>query len=201
VRGGTMRVGVSEHDPWVTLDGPEPGGVEAELVKRFAERLDAGIKWTTGSESEIIDALHERQLDLVIAGLHAKLDWKQEVAFTRPYYTVQSVIGVPPGYDIRYDLEGLTVQAEENTDLPGLAERKTEVDAEPVSKLEPARPAAAEEYLLDDLGLEPTHVDLAKEKRVMAVQLGENAFLVELEHFLLDNEELVRDLLAEEGKP
>jgi ABC-type amino acid transport substrate-binding protein len=175
--------------------------VEVELVERFAERLDAGITWTSGSETELIDALHERQLDLVIAGLHAKLPWKKEVAFTRPYYTVQSVIGVPPGLDVRYDLEGLTVQAEENTDLPGLTERKTDVNAEPVAKLEPGRPAAAEEYLLDDLGLEPTHVDLDKEKRVMAVQLGENAFLVELEGFLLDNEDLVRDLLAEEGKP
>ena len=63
------------------------------------------------------------------------------------------------------------------------------------------RPTGAEEYLLDDLGLEPTHVDLDKEKRVMAAQLGENAFLVELEEFLLSNEELIRDLLDEEGKP
>ena len=201
VRGGTMRVGISEHDPWVKLDGPEPGGVEAELVRRFADRLDSGVKWTRGSEAELIDALHERQLDLVIAGLHAKLPWKKEVAFTRPYYAVQSVIAVPPGHDIRYDLEGLTVQAEETSDLPGLAERKTDVNAEPVAKLEPGRPAAVEEYLLDDLGLEPTHVDLEKEKRVMAVQLGENAFLVELERFLLSNERLVRDLLAREGKP
>jgi hypothetical protein len=114
---------------------------------------------------------------------------------------VQSVIGVPPGHDIRYDLEGLTVQAEENTSLPGFVERKTDANAEPVPKLEPGRPAGAEEYLLDDLGLEPTHVDLDKEKRVMAVQLGENAFLVELEDFLLNNEDLIRDLLAEEGKP
>jgi hypothetical protein len=70
-----------------------------------------------------------------------------------------------------------------------------------VPKLEPGRAAAVETYLLDDLGLEATHVDLAKEKRVMAVQLGENAFLVELERFLLDSDDLVRELLAEEGKP
>jgi polar amino acid transport system substrate-binding protein len=201
VRGGTLRVGVSEHDPWVKLDRREPGGVEAELVQRFARELDARIDWTTGSETELIEALHERQLDLVIAGLHTKLHWKKEVAFTRPYYTVQSVIGVPPGYDLRYDVEGLTVQAEANTTMPGLVERKTDADAEPVSRLEPGRPTGAEEYLLDDLGLEPTHVDLDKEKRVMAVQLGENAFLVELEDFLLSNEDLIRDLLAEEGTP
>jgi polar amino acid transport system substrate-binding protein len=202
VRGGTMRVGVSEHDPWVKLEeGREPGGVEAELVKRFARELDARIDWTTDTESELIDALHERQLDLVIAGLHTKLHWEKEVAFTRPYYTVQSVIGVPPGYEVRYDVEGLTVQAEANTALPGLVERKTDANAEPVSRLEPGRPTGAEQYLLDDLGLEATHVDLDKEKRVMATQLGENAFLVELEHFLLDNEELIRDLLAEEGRP
>ena len=201
VRGGTLRVGVGEHEPWVTLGGSEPGGVEAELVKRFAERLGARIKWTTGSEAELVDALHERQLDLVVAGFHAKLPWSREVAFTRPYFTVQSVIAVPPGQEVRYDLDGLTVQAEELTELPGLVERKTDANAEPVPKLEPGRPSAADDYLLDDLGLEATHVDLSKEKRVMAVQPGENAFLVELEHFLLDNEQLVRDLLAKEGQP
>lgn len=201
VRGGTLRVGVSEHDPWVKLDRPEPAGVEAELVRRFAAQLDARVEWTTGSEAELVDALHERRLDLVIAGLHAKLDWKKEVAFTRRYYTDQSVIGVPPGMDVRYDLEGLTVQAEEGNDLAGLAERKTGVEVRPVSELRPGRPAAVPEYLLDDLGLESTGVDLDKEKRVMAVQLGENAFLVELEHFLLDNDELIGDLLDREGKP
>jgi hypothetical protein len=48
VRGGgtPLRVGVSEHDPWVRLDGGEPGGIEPELVRRFAATIDARIEWT-----------------------------------------------------------------------------------------------------------------------------------------------------------
>jgi polar amino acid transport system substrate-binding protein len=201
VRGGTLRVGVSQHDPWVKLDSPEPGGVEPELLRRFAAGLDARIQWTEGSEAELIDALRERQLDVVVAGLHAKLEWKKEVAFTQRYYVDQAVIAVPPGMDVRFDLEGLDVQAEELTAMPGLVERKTDAHAERVAQLEPGRPAAAEEHLLDDLGLESTGVDLFKEKRVMATQLGENAFLVELEDFLLNNDDLVEELVAEEGRP
>src|SRR5687767_518503 len=64
VRGGTVRVGLTEHDPWTLVDGP--AGVEVELVERFAERLDATIEWTDGSEQEMFGALEAGSLDLVI---------------------------------------------------------------------------------------------------------------------------------------
>jgi polar amino acid transport system substrate-binding protein len=201
VSGGTLRVGAAEHEPWVKLGGSEPGGVEPGLVRRFAGTIEAEVEWTEGSEAELVEALHERQLDLVIAGIDSKSPWKKKGALTRPYYTSRVVIAVPPGHEVRYDLEGLTVQAEEGTGVPGLVERKTDANAEPVAALVPGRPAAAEDHLLDDLELEGTHVGVEKHKHVMATQLGENAFLVKLERFLLRNEELAKQLLDREGRP
>jgi hypothetical protein len=44
-------------------------------------------------------------------------------------------------------------------------------------------------------------IELDHAKHVMAVKLGENAFLVRLERFLLNREEEIRRLLREEGRP
>ena len=76
VKGGTVRVGVSESDPWVIFEpgAPEPsGGVEVKLIRRFASGLDARIEWVQGSEEELVDAIKEGSLDLLAAGLTKKL--------------------------------------------------------------------------------------------------------------------------------
>src|SRR5687768_11007851 len=57
IRGGTMRVGVTESDPWTVLDGSTPSGIEVELVERLAETLDAEIEWVEGSEQDLFGAL------------------------------------------------------------------------------------------------------------------------------------------------
>ena len=60
VKGGTVRVGVSESDPWVIFEpgATEPsGGVEVKLIRRFASGLDARIEWVQGSEEELVDAI------------------------------------------------------------------------------------------------------------------------------------------------
>ena len=48
VRNGTMRVGVSEHSPWVRLASEEPEGVEPALLRRWAKQLDARLEWVRG---------------------------------------------------------------------------------------------------------------------------------------------------------
>ena len=58
-----------------------------------------------------------------------------------------------------------------------------------------------ENYVLDDLGLVRTDAELDEHEHAMAVAMGENAFLVELERFLLDREGEAAELLAREGKP
>jgi polar amino acid transport system substrate-binding protein len=122
VRGGVLRVGASHNEPWVqVVDGTEPSGIEAELVQRFAETLQATIEWQSGGEEALMNDLEDGRLDLVIGGLTAESPWTDKAAITRPYAEARSQ-------------EGKT------------------------------------------------------EKHVMAAPLGENAFLLELEKFLLSQE-------------
>jgi polar amino acid transport system substrate-binding protein len=206
VRGGTLRVGVTPADPFVILaEGSEPQGVEVELVKRFARRLDARVDWVPGSESELMGALHGRQLDVVIAGLTRRSPWQKEVTLTRPYLNTQWVIAAPDeetARELSEDLEGHEVAVEANSAIAAKLEEDTDATVVPVDDVAEADgPAAVENYLLDDLGLVRTDAELDEHEHAMAVAMGENAFLVELERFLLDSEGDAADLLAQEGKP
>jgi polar amino acid transport system substrate-binding protein len=203
VTGGTMRVGIAEADPWVTLDGGEPsGGVEVELVRRFARELGARVEWVDGSEEELVNAVKEGSLDLVIAGMTQNSRWQQDVAFTRPYAEARIVIGVPPGEADRSNFDGMRVAAERGSVEEALLENRTYALVDPIESLQGVEgPTAAFDYVLDDLQLEPSEVELQKEGHVMGVPLGENAWLVRLERFLLSREGEIQRLLVQEGRP
>ena len=204
VHDGVLRVGVSEADPFVRIDGNEPaGGLEVRLVRRFARDLDARIVWVSGSEEELVDATKEGQLDLVIAGLTAKSRWKKDVAFTRPYLDERTVVGTPPGASLRDDLEDEPVAVELGSEAEGLLAQRTEARPRPVESLAGSRgaPAAVSEFVLTDLGLVDSGTELDEDRHVMAVKLGENAMLVRLERFLLSREEEIRRLADVEARP
>jgi polar amino acid transport system substrate-binding protein len=204
VEGGVMRVGVTESDPWVLLDGDEPtGGAEVELARRFARDLRARIDWVHGSEEELVDAAKEGQVDLILAGLTTKSRWKKDVAFTRPYVETRSVVGTPAGRSFPDDFAGVPVAVELGTEEEGLLAQRTDARVVPVRDLasRAGEPAAVHDYLLDDLRLADSGTELDSAKHVMAVKLGENAFMVRLERFLLDREDEIRRLLVREGRP
>lgn len=94
VRGDTLRVGVSEHAPWVEL-GAEgtPSGTEPALLTEFAEQLDAEIAWTAGSEAALVVALERGDLDVVVGGFLDSTPWVERAAVTRPYTETQSADG------------------------------------------------------------------------------------------------------------
>jgi polar amino acid transport system substrate-binding protein len=204
VEGGVMRVGVTHADPWVLIDGEQPsGGAEVELVRRFARDLGARIEWVHGSEEELVDATKEGQVDLLIAGLTTKSRWKKDVAFTRPYLETRTVVGTSPGASVPSSFSGVPVAVERGTEAEGLLEQRTDARVRPVTTLRGRSPqvAAVPEYLLGDLDLVDSGTELDTEKHVMAVKLGENAFLVRLERFLLDREDEARRLLEREARP
>jgi polar amino acid transport system substrate-binding protein len=205
VRGGVMRVGVTPAEPWVKLDGPEPAGVEVELVERFAESLGARVEWVEGSESDLMEALHGGQLDVVIAGLTRQSAWAREAALTRPYLTTQVVIAAPDerqAAELSEDLGGVRIAVEANSPEASKLEQDTDAVVVPVDDLEAVDgPLAVPDYLLDDLGLVRTDAELDEHEHAMATSMGENAFLVALERFLLDRESEARAILAREGTP
>jgi ABC-type amino acid transport substrate-binding protein len=80
-----LRVGVSEHPPWVQFDGSEVKGLEPDLIRAFAAEMGAEVTWTRNSETPLLEMLEERQLDLVAAGFTSSSPWQTRVAATRPY--------------------------------------------------------------------------------------------------------------------
>jgi polar amino acid transport system substrate-binding protein len=206
VRGGTLRVGISPSDPWVTLEENQPpAGVEVELIKEFARTVDAEVEWVKGSESDLMEALDGRRLDAVIAGLTRRSVWMHSAALTRPYLTTQTVIGAPDRVTaerLNKDLEGVRIAVEADSPEAAKLEMDTDAIVVPVDDLTQVDgPAAVHDYLLDDLGLVRTDAELDEHEHAMAVSMGENAMLVALERFLLDREARAGELLAQEGKP
>ena len=205
VRGGVMRVGVTHVEPWVTVQGGEVGGVEAELVERFAASIDAQVEWVEGSESDLMAALHGRQLDVVIAGLTRRSEWQRVAALTRPFVSYEVVIGAPDRATadrLSADLGGERIAVEAHSPEAAKLEEDTDAVVMPVDDLAAVDgPVAVPEYLLDDLDLVRTDAELDEHEHAMAVSMGENAFLVALERFLLDREAEAGAILEREAKP
>jgi polar amino acid transport system substrate-binding protein len=199
VEGGTMRVGITENEPWTVLSGADPSGVEVEIVKRLADHLGAEIAWFEGSEEELFAALKIGSLDLVVGGFGAKNPYAAEVALTHPYLTTQMVVAVPVEEEVPEDIAGLEVAVEEGTEEAGIL-AKTDAEVllvDDVTRVSGAR--VIDDWLLDDLDLADTGVRLIEADHVMAVRLGENGWLVTLEGFLLERPQEIEEILNEEG--
>ncbi|MFI6823269.1 substrate-binding periplasmic protein [Micromonospora sp. NPDC050187] len=187
VRGGVLRVGVSEAPPWTRVaDDGTVTGAEIRLVQRLADRLDARVEWYPGSESTLMAALKDRVLDLVVGGLDAKAPWTKQAALTRPYVTMRTVVAVPDGVTAPSDLAGARVAAPAGT--AEIAVLRGE-DAVPVPVPEvtgrEGLPVVVGQWRLTELGLRDGGHDLAEHDHVWAVPLGENGWQVEVERFLL----------------
>ena len=105
VSGGTLSVGIVHHPPYVDATGEEPAGSEVDLVRAFAEQLDADIEWTASGEEALMTAMESGDVDLVAGGLTDQSPWSSKASLTRSYAedtgpdgeTVQLVLAVPLG--------------------------------------------------------------------------------------------------------
>lgn len=203
VSDGEMRVGVSDNEPWVNLDGPEPSGVEPTIVRRFAEAIDAEIHWVQGDSEELVEALASGQLDVVVAGFTRTSEYRRKVALTRPYVDTELFLAHPKGEALPDEEHDTKIAVEADSQAAGLLDHKTDYGLLELDSLEGvAQPALVWDYWLDDLpNLEATDDDLIDEEHAIAVRFGENALLTELEKYLLDREGEWRGLVNREGKP
>jgi polar amino acid transport system substrate-binding protein len=92
VSGGTMRAGVTGHEPYVVLGDARPTGVEVRLLEDFARRLGARVEFVPGSEEALVEQLREGELDVVAGGITKRSPWKKEAAPTRPYATTEEQV-------------------------------------------------------------------------------------------------------------
>ncbi len=115
VTGGTLRVGASHNEPFVSVTGPTPSGTEIALVTSYADTLDADIDWTIGGEEELVDRLEHGELDMLVGGLTDETPWEKKVGLTRPYANTTDRFG-------RTDKHVLAVRMGENAFLLDLDE-------------------------------------------------------------------------------
>lgn len=194
VTGGTIRVGVADHEPWTVSSSGEPKGIEVELVRMFAEEIDADVEWVEGQVEELAGALAMGEIDLLIGGLTIRS--KVDGALTHPYVTTQVVVAVPEGTDLD-DVAGVEVAVERYSEAAGILEKTDAIPVEVDDVTTADGPVVVHNYQLDELELDDTGVTLDETDHVMAVRHGENAWLVRLERFLLSDPERVRRVLEE----
>lgn len=95
---GVLRVGASTHAPYVEVsDSGQVGGSEAEIMRGYAESIDAEIEWVEGAEGELMERLKLGEVDVVIGGLPSDTPWVTHAALTRPYRTATG----PEGDEIK----------------------------------------------------------------------------------------------------
>jgi polar amino acid transport system substrate-binding protein len=201
VRGGVLRVGVSENPPWTSLINGRPAGIEAQLVEELASDLKANIEWVPGSETQLMAALRRFELDLVVAGLDEESPWTGRVGFTKPYVRTTSLVGAPPGTPAPLSLSGQEVAVRRGDPI---AERVRDEGGRPVPAEAlplPGKLIAGEDWQLAVWAYQPTRFVLKEHRRVVAAPPGENGWIVHLQRFLSRREAEVRAALLSGAKP
>lgn len=179
---GTILVGVIESPPWASLAGGGAQGVEAELVQEFAKSMNARVGWISGSESRLMQALTQHQLDLVIGGIEAETAWRERVGLSIPYFRSATVVAAKPGTSAPSDLHGQQVAIAEGDPA---RERLRQLGGAAVAPgAGNTGLKAVESWQLSGQGLEPSAITLRTARHVIAVPPGENGWLLRLGRFL-----------------
>lgn len=203
VSGGTMHVGITRNAaPWAWMKDGQAHGVEAELMRRFARRMDAQVKWVPGTETNLLETLERFELDVVIGGLHRSSPWRNRIGFTRRYHTSRLMIGLPEGMNAVKSLSGREIAVEAHTPAVRLVRER---DGHPVAlERRATQLVAAPDWRLEQWGYEPAEPILQRNRHVLAVPPGENRWLMTLERFLHaqrgNMDELIRSQAGASGR-
>ena len=142
------------------------------------------------------------QLDVIVGGLTRSWLYGREVALTRPYVDTEIEFGVPPGQELPDDLDEVEIWVEQSSEAAALLQQEegeaNSIYYDSVEEIE--GPALLDDYELLAIGYERTDRIQRDEEHAMAVPMGENAFLIELEQFLLDRGQEAEELLEAEAE-
>lgn len=188
-----LRVGAIFNSPWVTGgDSDQLSGVEGELVRGFAEQLDARVDTVWGGDQELFEALMHNELDIIVGGFSATNPWLKQVGYTNPFYINRTLIAAPPGQQAVSDIDGRSVALKPHSRLRQVIERK---GGEPDAHSDPFSTdglVAAPYWEIIGRGYTPMDIELRKDEQVIAVAPGENALLMELERYLFQHNDNAR---------
>ena len=154
-----------------------------------------------GTTPELLEAAKEAEVDVIVGGFTSTspgVSEGKEAGVTGTYLTTRFVVGVPPDRSAIDDPSGRKIAVERIDTTAAMLKEEGAVPV-PVGDLSTAdMPIAAYEWQLKEWGFEPTSIELPEEQHVMAVPLGENGWLVELERFLRSQRAEAKALLREE---
>jgi hypothetical protein len=196
-----MRIGIMDNSPWTIRTAGEPEGVEAVLVRRFAEEIGARPVWIWGNEHKLMKALELYELDLVIGGVVNSSPWSSKVGITRPYIISRTMVGFPRGMVPSSEISGLKIGVRIGDSAAVFLEKEGALAERVLDPFDGAGPVAALEWELDLHGYTRSDIELHKEEHVMAVAPGENRWLTRLDRFLQSNRASVRQLFMKEMQP
>jgi polar amino acid transport system substrate-binding protein len=190
-----MRVGLVENPPWVVRTAGEPAGAEIQLVRSFAQSLDATPEWFWGGEQHHMEALEHFELDLVVGGLEAKTPWSKTISLTQPYFEEAIVVGVPPGAQAPGRLNGVQVMVHGGDVTAAYLTKKGAIPVRVTEFSHVGGPVAAPAWHLEKMGFALTQFRLMERKHVIAVPPGENGWQKRLGDFLQNKQTEVKHLL------
>ncbi|MEN6455228.1 MAG: hypothetical protein ABFD10_13295 [Prolixibacteraceae bacterium] len=182
VQNNILKVGLSGYDPDADVS-PEPVNGQIGFVRQFAREINAKILWVKGSQGDITELLRHHELHMAIGGYTPDSPFKQEVTLSKPYFTEKiRIAGRGRTVPDRIKNEQVIV-----TDyLIAMYVRK--LGAIPVMSSDSVVPGniliAAGENELNRIGVPQNGRILHKLEYVVAVPMGENAFLTTLEKFI-----------------
>ena len=181
---GVMTVAFTENRPWITFAAEdEPQGLEADLVRAFAEELGVSINWKHPGAFAALKGLERGGIDLAVGGFGQKdVTPVKGAAPTFTFFEEVFLVGVRPGASDKDDIEGRKVYVPRDLPLRELVKSEGGI---PVAQWsDEVNFAIVPHWRLEPWNLQPTGIELHRAKHVMAVQQGENAWLMWLERFL-----------------
>ena len=193
VQNSNLPVGITENPPYVIFGKDGPSGKEIEMIKSFAQSLNAEVEWVKGCEEEIMTMLKEGQVNLCAGGFNTKSVWKKHVYFTTPHDTIIYRWGTPRNTPLPDDLNGERVYIKRGSPAGAYVHHK---GGQPIylDSLKGSESLiAAPERILRRWGYSISENKIKEEKISLAAQKGENAFVEKLEKFLTQYEKESRE--------
>lgn len=184
MHGGELNVGLSENPPWVINSDQGPAGLEVDIIRALAENMDATINWHWDSEGNLLAALSQYQLDLVIGGLTQDSNVSALAAPTKAYYQSRYSVGVPEGMSLPSNLEGVEVAVPVVNHIAHALEKQDAIPR-PTSELGSHHEAAANPtWWLRAHDYQTGDWEIATDHHVMALPKGENAWMLAVQRHL-----------------
>ena len=185
IKGDTIRVGIAESGQWASYKDHSAQGLEAEIIKTYAQQINATIKWIPGAQEDLINLMKKYEIDIAIGGFTNSSVFKKHAALTQPFYTEKIKVGAPASFPIPEEIEDQEVLVKEGSAalLAALAAEAKPVKYDSLNN-SIAQLIVAPEYELEQMGLQVSKYDLKKIEHVLAIPKGENGFLADLDKYI-----------------